>query len=415
MKSVSKGTISGELKAPPSKSMAQRAVAAASLINGTSHILMGTPCDDIESSLRAATALGAHIVRQMDRVLVTGKAYPLQPAMDCGEAGLCLRMFSAIAALFEQEIELRARGSLSRRPVDMLMDPLAQLKVHCQTTNGVPPVLVQGPLHSGAVTVDATESSQFLTGLLIALANVEGQSVILAPGLKSKPYVQMTVDLLRQLGAHIDTRNALEEIHIRGKKDYAPFTYDVPGDWSGASFLLAAAAIAGPLTITGVDLHSSQADKKMVDAVIAAGADVTPLDNAIKVAPAPLSAFEFDATHCPDLFPPLAALAANCNGVTRIAGVHRLANKESNREKVIISEFGKIGISISVVNDVMHITGGAAKGATVDSHNDHRIAMAMAVAALTAEGWVHIERDESICKSYPDFFLDMEKVGAKIQ
>ena len=415
MKSVSKGTVRGELKAPPSKSMAQRAVAAASLIRGKSTILMGTPCDDIQSALRAARALGANVDVSPGKVCITGFAHSLAPAMDCGEAGLCLRMFSAVSALFDRQIVLEARGSLSRRPVDMLASPLQQLGAVCQTDNGVPPVQIQGPLQPGQVTVDATESSQFLTGLLIALANVEGESTIFAPGLKSKPYVQMTVDLLQHVGATIMTRHNLEEIVIQGRRDYAPFTYDVPGDWSGASFLVTAGAIAGPLTVTGVDPESSQADRKILDAVTLAGARVTLMDNAVSVTPGPLTAFEFDATHCPDLFPPLASLAANCQGTTRIAGVHRLANKESNREMAIIEEFGKLGIGISVAGDVMHITGGTAHGNNVDSHNDHRIAMAMAVAALTAEGTVHIEGDSSINKSYPDFFEDMLKVGAQVR
>ncbi|MBN2714973.1 MAG: 3-phosphoshikimate 1-carboxyvinyltransferase [Deltaproteobacteria bacterium] len=415
MKSVSASKISGELKAPPSKSMAQRAVALASLISGESTILMGTPCDDIESSLRAARAIGSNIIQSTGQVRIGGKSHPVQGSVDCGEAGLCLRMFSAVAAMFDAEIELTAKGSLARRPVDMLTDPLRQLSATCTTSGGTPPVRVKGPLKPGVVTVDATESSQFLTGLLIALANTPGESTILSPNLKSRPYVQMTVDLLRQVGAQIDTHNNLEEIIIQGQTGYSPFTYDVPGDWSGASFLLAAGAIAGPLTVTGVDLESSQADRKMLDAVIAAGAAVTTGQNQVTVAPSTLSAFKFDATHCPDLFPPLASLAANCRGTTEITGVHRLANKESDREKAIIEEFKKMGIAIHTEGDVMHIQGGKAHGANVDSHNDHRIAMAMAVAALTAEGIVHIEGDKSINKSYPDFFLDMAKVGAIIR
>ncbi|MBN2341205.1 MAG: 3-phosphoshikimate 1-carboxyvinyltransferase [Deltaproteobacteria bacterium] len=415
MRSVSPGNVWGQLKAPPSKSMAQRAVAAAALIAGESTIVMGTPCDDIESSLRAAVGLGATVNSQPGEVRVFGRRQGVKSRIHCGEAGLSLRMFSAVAALFDTEIQLEAGGSLAKRPVDMLEVPLRQLGAQCRTERHLPPVTVCGPLRPGEVRVDATESSQFLTGLLIALANLNGESTILAPGLKSKPYVQMTVDLLQRLGAAIEPRNDLEEIHISGRSDYAPFTYDVPGDWSGASFLLVAAAIAGELTVTGIDPKSSQADRKIIDAIAAAGATVHVESNAVTVKQAPLSAFEFDATHCPDLFPPLAALAANCEGVSRVRGVHRLTNKESNRERAIIEEFGKLGIQIETINDVMHITGGQTRGANVSSHNDHRMAMAAAVAALTADDVVHIEGDESINKSYPDFFTDMAKVGANIQ
>lgn len=395
--------------------MAQRAVAAAALISGESTISMGTPCDDIESSLRAAKGLGASVTIANGKVLISGRATPPLDNIDCGEAGLCLRMFSAVAALFDHQIVLTARGSLARRPMDMLALPLQQLGATCSTLNGLPPVTVSGPLKPGTVSVDATESSQFLTGLLIALANAKGDSTILAPGLKSKPYVQMTVDLLRQLGAVIDTKNKLEKITIAGQSSYMPFTYDVPGDWSGASFLLVAAAVAGNITVTGIDTASSQADRNILFAIGAAGARVTIAEDTVVIEQAPLTAFQFDATHCPDLFPPLAALAANCKGITKIAGVHRLANKESNRETAIIKEFSKIGISITVKDDVMEITGGSATGGVVDSHNDHRMAMAMAVAALSASAPIHIEGDECINKSYPDFFLDMAKVGAIIK
>lgn len=416
MKSVSPGKVIGELKAPPSKSMAQRAIAAASLIEGTSTIIMGTPCDDIESALRAVIGLGARVSRGVGQVLVEGKSVPKQEEIDCGEAGLCLRMFSAVGALFEGKTTLQARGSLASRPVDMLAGPLLQLGAKCATNDGFPPVVLEGPMvGGGTVTVNATESSQFLTGLIIALTHCNGTTNVLAPGLKSKPYVQMTIDLLRSLGAKIETKNDLEDITIWGNQTFSSFTYDVPGDWSGAAFLLVAAAIAGKLTVRGIDTTSSQADRKILDALSLCGAKVSIVGQSVTVESEALKAFEFDATHCPDLFPPLAALAANSQGVSKISGVHRLATKECNREKAIIDEFGKIGILITVQGDQMHIQGGSAHGATVYSHNDHRIAMAMGVAALTASGPVNIEGDESINKSYPDFFVDMAKVGAIIQ
>ena len=187
------------------------------------------------------------------------------------------------------------------------------------------------------------------------------------------------------------------------------------GDWSGGSFLLVAGAIAGPITVRGLDLASTQADKAIVDALMKANAGIAMDGKAIQLVPAEMTGFEFDATDCPDLFPPLVALAAYCKGTTRIKGVSRLTHKESNRALTLQEEFGKMGVKIELKGDMMFVNGGViVRGARVHSRHDHRIAMACAVAALKAEGEVIIDEAQAIKKSYPDFYRDLKSLGASL-
>ncbi|HEY6063766.1 MAG TPA: hypothetical protein VIV35_09165, partial [Chitinophagaceae bacterium] len=191
--------------------------------------------------------------------------------------------------------------------------------------------------------------------------------------------------------------------------------YTIESDWSGGAFLLVAGAIAGPITIRGLDLTSSQADKAIIDALNSANAGIAIEAKGIKIHPAEMNAFDFDATDCPDLFPPLVTLAAYCNGETTIKGVSRLIHKESNRAVALQEEFGKMGVNIELNDDTMIIHGGkGVKGSKVHSHHDHRIAMACAVAALKAKGETIIEEAGAVRKSYPDFYNDLKSLGADV-
>jgi len=191
--------------------------------------------------------------------------------------------------------------------------------------------------------------------------------------------------------------------------------YTVESDWSGGAFLLVAGAIAGPVTIRGLDMTSSQADKAVMTALSLANANFAIEAKGIKVRPANMTAFEFDATDCPDLFPPLVAMAAYCDGETKIKGVNRLMHKESNRALSLQQEFGKMGVAVDVSDDVMKIAGGGQLvGVKVHSHHDHRIAMACAIAALKANRETMIEEADAVKKSYPDFYEDLKQLGANV-
>jgi 3-phosphoshikimate 1-carboxyvinyltransferase len=220
---------------------------------------------------------------------------------------------------------------------------------------------------------------------------------------------------MKHFGWEVENRNYAEFYFPGSAVQEEKVEYTVEGDWSGGAFLLVAGALAGPVTVKGLDVGSTQADKAMLQALRDSGVRLEFIGDEILVGPAALKAFSFDATECPDLFPPLVALAAYCEGTTVITGVSRLAHKESDRGLTLRDEFGKMGLSIELDGDRMLIHGGGGlKGATVHSRHDHRIAMACAVAALKAGAPVTIEEAEAINKSYPDFYEDLKKMGGQL-
>jgi len=415
MRYVEPSPVSGLVRAPHSKSVFQRAVAAACLAPGTSRLLARDLCRDDLAALGLASGLGAQVTQAPGAVEIRGGGRPSGERISCGESGLSLRLFSALASLFEKEIVLAGSGSLTRRPVGMVVAPLRELGAACTTAGGFPPVTVRGPIHGGRVTVDASTSSQFLTGLLLALPCCRSDSEVSAPGLKSRPYVELTLNLLRQFGIEVDAAPDLEFFRISGGQEYRPVELEVEGDWSGGAFLLVAGALGGPLEVAGLDPASVQADRAVLDALTAAGAELEITPAAIRVAPGSPRAFAFDATDCPDLFPPLTVLALALPGRSRIRGVSRLRHKESDRAAALVEEFSRIGSRIEVEDDMMYVTGGRVSGGQADARGDHRIAMALALAALRAEHPVGISGAESVSKSYPGFFADLEKMGAKVR
>lgn len=336
------------------------------------------------------------------------------------ESGLGLRMFSPIAAMSSASILIQGAGSLLKRPMHFFdtIFPLLGIKINSQ--KGFLPITIEGPLKPATITIDGSLSSQFLTGLLMAYAasNAQG-SVIHVVDLKSKPYIDLTLSVLNAFGWNIKHNNYERFEFLPHDPIPTQIEYTVEGDWSGAAFLLVAGAIAGPIKVKGLQLQSSQADKAVMEALQSTNATITYEHDGIVIGPNAnneLLAFEFDATHCPDLFPPLVALAAQCKGVTKIIGVSRLAHKESDRGITLQTEFSKLGINITLEGDIMKIYGGTGiQSNTVFSQHDHRIAMACGVAALRANGPVEIIDAESINKSYTDFFKHLVHLGIKVQ
>jgi 3-phosphoshikimate 1-carboxyvinyltransferase len=416
----------------------QRAVAIAALAsNGRdaarSVIRRPSFCADSRAALALAEALGAGVKVLDDRVEIAGATLegrmvppnaespnaesPILPrrVLDCGESGLCMRMFAPIAALFPGESELVGRGSLRRRPVTAIEGCLASLGAFAGTSDGLPPVLVRGPMSGGTACVDATASSQFLSGLLIALPLAPADSELSVPGLVSPGYIGLTLDTMSAFGLEVEAARDYSGFLIRGGRSYRPADFTVEGDWSGAAFLLVAGALAArrsPLAVRGLGLASSQPDRAILAALEAAGASVESGAAKIAVMRRRLRAFDFDASGCPDLFPPLVALASACEGVTHLSGATRLATKESDRAAALSEEFGKMGIDVKVSGDDMWVRGGSVKPGRVDSRGDHRIAMAAAVAALSGEGEVIIGGAECVSKSWPGFFEDLGSITA---
>jgi len=414
MKTISPSLIKGTITAPPSKSEMIRAVAASLLASGVSEILNPSFCDDALASFGIAEAFGADITMRSDQVRVKGYGGPGEKKIgkntaNCFESGLCIRMFTPIAGLTDEEIILEGSGSILKRPMQMdgIMNALG---AQCSTQDGFAPVRIKGKISAGEIILDGEEGSQFLSGLLMALPLCSRDSAIKVSCPSSRPYIAMTVNTLQRFGITISHHPDMNNFFIKGAQKYRPCVFTVEGDWSGASFMLVAGAIGGSITVKGLNRESCQGDRAIIGVLYESGAEVVLQEDSVSVHRKNLKPFQFDATDCPDLFPPLIALAAHCEGKSTIYGAHRLFHKESNRALALISEFAKLGTEIELHNDIMSVKGSSLKGALVNSHNDHRIAMACAVAALNGNDEVVIDRPACVFKSYPKFFEDLDSL-----
>lgn len=406
--------IAGSITAPPSKSMTQRAIAAGLLAKNTTVIRNPSFCNDSLAAIGIARTLGASVGPDDNSITIRGGAGSLSPVtLHCGESGLALRMFAPVAALLADRVTLTGEGSLAGRPVTMISEALPQFGVKVQSTTGLLPLSMRGRLSAGKALLDGSKGSQLLTGLLMSLPLLESDSEITVENLRSRPYIGMTLQLLEDFGISV-ANDSFIHFKVPGGQSYHACDYTVEGDWSGAAFLLVAGALSGEVTIRNLDVSSLQADRAILKALGDAGCRPTEVSAGLKIEKSDLKAFVFDATDSPDLFPPLAALAAYCKGTSRIMGVSRLKHKESDRAGAIADLFGALNIGVHITGDEMLVSGGKAVGARVTSHNDHRIAMMAAVMALAAEGPVTITGAEAVDKSYPGFYDDLAGIGSHI-
>ncbi len=274
MKLVKPSKVSGAIRAPCSKSQLQRAIAGAVLSGEKTRIVATDLCDDAISAIGVARGLGCEVVVKKDAIeIVVPQSRKISPVLDCGESGLSLRMFCAISGVFEKEIKLTGKNALLKRPIGMVEKPLKELGAKCSSNGGFAPVIVKGPMLGGSVVVDGSLSSQFLTGLLLALPVCKNDSQITVKNLVSRPYVEMTIDLLKNFGVKIENYG-FEKFFVQSNQKFVAKKLEIEGDWSSASFLLVAAAIAGKVKVNGVKKNSLQADKKIVQALTLAGAQV---------------------------------------------------------------------------------------------------------------------------------------------
>ena len=412
-KSVSLGSVRGIITPPSSKSYAQRAIALSLLAEGRSVLRNIEFCKDTRSALACIEALGAKVTYiDESTIAIDGGFNPQDGTLYVGESGLATRLFTPIASLSQTPICIRGEGTLLHRPMHMMIEPLRELGVKVKDGGGYLPIEVEGPIHGGKIRVDGSVSSQFITGLLLALPMAEEDTTLYVDSAVSTPYIDMTISTAQSFGVEImHNEGDYSEFFIEGRQRYTPADLAIEGDWSGASTMLVAGAIAGEITIRNISTLSKQADTAICNALERAGAGIIIEQDSITVTKRPLKAFTFDATQCPDLFPALAALAAAAEGVSVITGTNRLMHKESDRAETIRQEYEKLGIEVDISEEnVMKIRGGKIEPATVFSHNDHRIAMSLAVSALRCEGEVVIENAECVEKSYPAFFEDLESV-----
>ena len=408
-KTIHPSQVSGEVRPPCSKSYAQRALAAALLSDGETTLSNIELCDDTRYAMNVITGLGAS-VRQTGptEYVIRGGLAPITDTINTGESGLATRLFTPTAALCDRRMTITGTGTMLRRPIGMMIDPLRNLGVQVRS-NGYLPITVQGPLRGGETDVEAYVSSQFLTGLLMSLPLAEGDTILHVEQPNSLPYLAVTVDLASKFRIRME-HNGFREFFIPGGQHYHPAKLHIEGDWSSAAFMLVAGAIAGEVTAKRMNTLSLQADLAIIQALTKAGAVIITTPDEITVRKRELTGFDFDATQRPDLFPILAVLGDNCEGTTHIRGVNRLVYKESNRAEAIVSEYTKLGMDVALEDDVMTVRGGSLSGGTIDSCNDHRIAMAAAIAALAASGPVTITNAQAVTKSYPRFWDDLDSI-----
>ncbi len=388
---IQKSNISGTVQVPPSKSAAHRALIC-SFLAGGGNVSPLIDSNDMQATLGVISAL------QDDK-----------PIADCIESGSTLRFMIPVAAALGKTVKFVGRGKLPERPIGDYLRLLPEHGVKCDCT-GTLPLTVSGKLTPGRFEIAGNVSSQYITGLLLALPILDGDSeIVLTTELQSKPYVDMTVKVMADFGVKVEERENL--YFIPGNQIYKKRDYTVEADWSQAAFFMVAGALFGDVTLTGLDVNSTQGDKKIADILKKFGADVAVNNDRVVVKKSQLHGIEINATDIPDMVPSLAVAGIYASGKTVITGAQRLRYKESDRIESIVYNLKKLGAYVEETADGMIITGSTLHAANMKGFNDHRIVMAMTVAATGVDGLSTIDDAQSINKSYPDFFNDFNSIG----
>ncbi len=418
---INPARLSGKIKVPPSKSFAHRAVISAFLSGAECKVNNLNLSEDLLATLSCIKALGAEVEFDEEKCVATisGNDSPLPKKirLDCRESGSTLRFFIPIALCFCDNLEFVGSGRLMKRPLRPYFDIFDKLGIAYKKE--ADRLMITGRLTAGEFYLDGSLSSQFLTGLLFALPTLDGDSrVIIDGGLSSKGYIDITLDVLKKYGIKIEN-NDYTIFNIKGNQKYKQRNYTVEGDFSQAAFFLTAGALGCDITCTGLNENSLQGDKKILEIIEATGARIERLGpTRFKgIATSTMHGITVDADEIPDLVPILAVLFAFCKGESRIINAGRLRIKESDRLAAICTELKKMGAEIEEGEDFLTICGKQVLGgAEVSAHNDHRIAMAAAIAACRSEGAVIIHGAErSVKKSYPDFFEAYKKLGGNAE
>ena len=412
--------LEGVVSAPPSKAYTHRMLIAASLSNGPSKIFNPLLSDDTQATLEAVKALGAETELHENYWTIHGQETlktPDQP-IDCRESGSTLRFMIPVAALAPGHSTFLFGASFERRPVAPLLESLKELGVESTIQRNNSSVMVRGGgIRGGKTSIRGDISSQFISGLLFACPKAnEDTEIAVTTKLESKGYVEMTFEVLVEHGLEGAVNPELSCLWIPSNQSYRPCDHTVPGDFSSAAFLLAAAAVTSSrVTVKNLEYQTAQGDRAIVSILEEMGAAVKIRDNSVEVDGGQLVGVDIDAKDIPDLVPVCAVLACYAEGRSEIYNAKRLRYKESDRLDSISTELKKMGADIIVNEDGLTINGSSGlHGATIDPHNDHRIAMACAVAALGAVGETKIQNVECINKSYPQFFSDLRVLGANV-
>lgn len=404
----------GTVNVPPSKSDVHRAIICAAMANGVSRISPVALSNDIKATIGCIKALGADAVLENNVLTVDGtNMYKNKTALlDCGESGSTLRFFIPIAAVGNINATFVGKGKLPQRPIGIFTEALPKAGTICKTEGGLP-LEIKGQLKSGIFEIPGNVSSQFITGLLLALPILEGDSeIVLTSPLESVGYIAMTIRTMKQFGVNIQATE--KGWHIKGGQSYKPCDYTTDGDWSQAAFFMVLGAVSGKVTVKGVAKDSTQGDKKCAEILARFGAKVTQLDNEVTVEKGELKAITIDASQIPDLVPVLSVCAAFAEGTTKIINAERLRIKECDRLKATAELLNNLGGKVKELSDGLEITGvSSLKGGNVNGYNDHRIVMSAAVCAARSDEDITATFAMSINKSYPDFYIDYNSIGGK--
>jgi 3-phosphoshikimate 1-carboxyvinyltransferase len=421
---ITPSPVSGEVSAPPSKSYTHRAVILASLAAGESIIRSPLISADTLYTIDASRSLGADIELKDDRLKITGTGGKIRVGdrhrIFAGNSGSTIRMVAPLAALGQTKVVFDGDSRLRQRPIGDLLSALESLGVHARSlnNNGCPPIEIQGGKFSGGeVTISGGASSQHISALLMVAPYTEdGISIKIADGLHSRPYIDITLDVMQAFGVKA-VNKGYKEFMVKGNQEYKARDYQIEGDYSSAAYFLAAGAIGGKaVTVKNLKADSAQGDKYLLNILSEMGCSVEQEKEKIKISrKKELTAITLDMGDYPDIVQTAAVVAAYARGKTEITNIGHLRLKESDRIGDTAAELGKMGIKTKVGDNSMVVYGGKPKGSEIEAHADHRLAMSLAIAALFAEGNSIINGAEAVGKSYPQFFAELKKLGAKIE
>lgn len=421
---ITPSVLRGTVNIPSSKSMCHRAIFCAAFSDGISNIKNVLMSKDITATCKAMESIGAKIKykkidenRNYYNLRIQGKhnLKLVHDTINCEESGSTLRFLIPILALLDQKATVTGKGRLVSRPLNTYYDIFDEQRIYYANKYGELPLTIQGKLTPGEFKLQGDVSSQFISGLLFALPMLEGDSkIIITTPLESKPYVNMTLEMLKRFGIEILTEDK-QIYYIKGNQEYIAADYVVEGDYSQGAFWLVAGILGGDIYSNDLKTDSVQGDKVIIDIIDKMGGDIEKLLLGYKTKLSQTSGITIDASQCPDLVPILSVLGAVSNGNTEIINAKRLRIKESDRLDAITQVLTILGADIVQYTDGLIIKGKEMlQGGTVDSFNDHRIAMAAAVASIKCEDKVIITNSSSVEKSYPDFWIDFANLGGKI-
>lgn len=421
---ISPSQISGVVSAPPSKSYTHRAVILASLADGESIIEDPLLSDDTIYTIEACRLFGADISQDGNRLKITGTGGKVRATergwVFVGNSGSTIRMVAPIAVLGQGSVVFDGDYRLRQRPVGELLSALRSLGVRAYSlkSNGCPPIEVQGGgISGGEVKISGRVSSQHISSLLmVAPYTRDGIRIKVIGKLRSRPYIDITIDIMRAFGVEV-INQSYKDFWVKGGQAYRGRRYRIEGDYSSAAYFFAAAAIGGqPVTVTNLKRDSVQGDRNFLNILESMGCSIESQDRETKIwRNKKLTAVNLDMGDYPDIVPTLAVVAAYASGKTEIANISHLRFKESDRISNIATELRRMGIKADVSDNAITIYGGKPKGAEIEVHADHRMVMSFAIGALFAQGSSTINGAEAVNKSYPRFFADLKRLGARIE